>query len=439
MKGKVFIGWSGDTQIARQVKQRLEEEDFEGKVGGESRADTSLYLGQAILAEIDACNQAIFIFQKKESGSISSSTLFELGYALARLETNKIHVFYIDIPDRDQSIPSDLEGIWAKHLYNIEDEQIDDQVVEMFLSNQRRVFIGNKMSIINSYYETRSAFERYTEKPFCSEYELAQHVLFFSQAAYMFNDIHEGIEHLRRLTDVLNAGPELEQSLRFAQTYLNIFEQIAAVEDRLFLDNHSFVEAKNSFSDILSAVDCWPENEFKTWIQLLSVEALNYIYILRASSPNIDDKKRNNLFKQSLGFANNCLEKCKMLSGNANNEQCITLYRAYMYRNLSTAYLKMDEPDLEAGHRYLKLSYQERKKLLEYYRIRTISSKIFETIEMEYYLAISELLECPEDPDTLDENIDSCNDYLDKIKRLHKEKTHFIDRIERNLRRAESR
>ena len=98
MSEKVFIGWSGSNTIAEAVKIRLETKGFEGVVGGDTRKETSLFLGQSILNEIDQCHQAIFIMQLKKDGYISANTLFEFGYCLSRLDRNKIHVYYIDIP-----------------------------------------------------------------------------------------------------------------------------------------------------------------------------------------------------------------------------------------------------------------------------------------------------------------------------------------------------
>lgn len=435
MKGKVFIGWSGQDTIAREVKNRLEEMDYEGLVGGATRKTKTLFLGQSILNEIDSCNQAIFILQKKKDGRISPNTLFEFGYALSRFQTNKIHAFYIGIPHKDESIPSDIEGIWAESLSAADDTELAGKVVESFLRDQKNVIKENKMEIISSYYDKRHEFYMYGSRPFCSEYELAQHVLFFSQAAYIMNDIHEALACLQQLAlSRRETGNELEQALHFGQQYLNIFLNVSTDEGRLSLKNRYFVEAKNTFEGILKNVSEWPEeNEFKTWFELLLYDMLNYIYILRAACPGTAVERCDGFLSKSLPFADECLKRCEKLEKNDDDAQCVGLYRAYMYRNLATAYQKCSEPNEEEVKKYLQLSYEERKKLLEYYKIRSISSRIFESFEMEYYIAVSELLDYPEDEDVLDEYIESCSAYLERIKQLHKEKTHFIKRIERKL------
>ena len=435
MKGKVFIGWSGKDAIAQEVKSRLEQAEYEGVVGGDTKKTKTLFLGQSILNEIDSCDQAIFILQKKDNGNISSNTLFEFGYALSRFRANKIHAFFIGIPHKDESIPSDIRGIWAESLPTAGDGELAGRVVESFLRDQKNVINENKMEIISSYYEKRHAFYMFDNRPFCSEYELAQHVLFFSQAAYIMNDIHEASACLKQLAlSLKETDDELEQALQFGQHYLDIFLNISTDEGRLSLKNRYFIDAKNAFEGILKNVTEWPEeNEFKTWFELLLYDMLNYVYVLRAACPGTPPEKCDAYLLNSLPFADECLKRCAALAGNDGDAQCVGLYRAYMYRNLATAYQKCSKPNEEESIRYLKLSFEERKKLLDYYKIRSISSRIFESFEMEYYIAVSELLDYPEDEDVLDEYIESCSSYLERIKQLHKEKTHFIRRIERKL------
>ncbi len=117
MKGRIFIAWSGTNDIALKVKDYLETQDYTGVVGGAARATTGLFVGHTVLDEINHCNQAIFIVQKKDNGNISNNLMFEFGYSLAKFNSNKIHVFYVDIDQNDDTIPSDIQGIWADY-YN---------------------------------------------------------------------------------------------------------------------------------------------------------------------------------------------------------------------------------------------------------------------------------------------------------------------------------
>ena len=135
MKGKVFIGWCGDTAIAQMVKKGLEEHGYVGVIGGECESTTTMYLGQSIINDIDSCNQAVFIFQKNKEGKISPNTIFEFGYALGRFQANRVFAFYIDIRRNDESIPSDIAGIWAEN-YDTKNGQVDEKIVDFFIEKQ---------------------------------------------------------------------------------------------------------------------------------------------------------------------------------------------------------------------------------------------------------------------------------------------------------------
>lgn len=436
MKGKVFIGWSGDRTIAEDVQKKLENEEYTVIVGGDTRAETNLFLGPSIINEIDSCHQAIIIFQRKDDGSISSNAMFEFGYCLSRMAANKIHVFYIDIPE--ESIPADIKGIWATPISKIERDNVDDIIAGTFLSNQRKVYLESKMDLFFSYFELKYKFQLYSSNPFCSEYELAQNVLFFSQAAYMHNDVNEGLQCLTELADSVDVSGELSQSLRFSNSYLGIFINMRSddnSEGLIYLDYNDFIKAKKTFNSILRDIENWPSSEFKTWVEILTYETLNYIHILGAACPGREDK-RNALYENSIELADKCLAKCKELSSKHKDEQAVSLYKAYMFRNLSTAYKNKDEKDTEKAKEYLSLSFNERESLLEYYRFKTISSRIYDNFEMEYYLALSELLQWSDDPESFDENKELCDDYIYRVKKLNKEKTHYIRRIEQNIKKT---
>ena len=123
MRGRIFIAWSGNNTLALEVKKKLENERYVGVVGGEERYAGDLFVGRTVLNEISHCNQAIFIIQKKNDGSISNNLMFELGYALARFKFNKLHMFYVDVAENE--IPSDLKGGWADNFYEFINECID--------------------------------------------------------------------------------------------------------------------------------------------------------------------------------------------------------------------------------------------------------------------------------------------------------------------------
>ncbi len=208
MKGKVFIAWSAinehtnKNELAIAVREKLEQYDYIGIVGGQSRTDSGLHVGEAVIKELDQCNQDIFIMQKKENGVLSNNLMFELGYALSRFNSNKIHVFYIDIAPEDQTIPSDIKGIWANYMTSARSEDMATEIVEEFISNQKNIIPHNKMALVDSYYSIKEKISEYPYSPGYSEYEFAQFILFFSQSGYMFRNERESINILKNFVKV---------------------------------------------------------------------------------------------------------------------------------------------------------------------------------------------------------------------------------------------
>ncbi len=431
MKGKVFIGWSGTNKLAYKVKASLEKENYEGVVGGQSGQDGGLYVGAVVLNEIDGCNQALFVVQKKENERISNNLMFELGYALAKFNANKIHVVYVDIDSEDKEIPSDLKGIWASHCSTEGDEKIEDEIVGKFLENQKNIIPEEKMSVIGSYYHMKEQIKKYAYAPHCSEYEFAQYILFFSQAAYMYSNEKDALRALKELMNRLpNPAPSLDSAVRFAVCYLELFLFVKKEEDRLFIDRHDFRTLKRKLKSIEEKVEPMEKDDFTKWFLVFINDTINYSHILYSYNSEHTEEEKEEILNNSIPYAEKCLKYCEELKENKANALCLELYTAYMYRNLSTAYKQLPE-GTEKSHTYLNKSFEARKKLVEYYEMHDISTKLFDNFELEYYLALSECLEFVTDEDDFLDYKYDCEEYIKRVKELNREKSYFINKIER--------
>ena len=72
MKDKIFIIWSGTNQVAQKVKNILENEyNYICYVGGNYNNDSQMVsIGDTVIRQMKSCNQAIVIFQNKDTGVI---------------------------------------------------------------------------------------------------------------------------------------------------------------------------------------------------------------------------------------------------------------------------------------------------------------------------------------------------------------------------------
>ncbi len=440
MKGRIFIAWSGTNAIATAVQDRLAQEDYQPIVGGGGGGPNmvDMFVGAAVLRQIDQCSQAIFIMQKKRDGTISSNLMFELGYALARFNPRKIHVFYIDIPHNDPVIPSDIMGIWADFFDTTAGLDVADSIVEKFLRNQRIMIPENKMMVIDSYYTYRDQLRNYPEAPFCSEFELAQYVLFFGQAAYMFGDEQEATHILRKLSNVLmreNPGPELVQALRFSICYLDLFNRWKKEGELLYLSRDDYAALRHTLDGVAEVLKHWPENDFTLWFQVFLYDAINFILILHSYAPGIPAGNVRKMLDRSEEFARKCLAACDKLTKERTNTQCVLLYQAYMYRNLSTYYLRIQGADKDI-YENLHFSYSRRLDLFNYSEMTDLNTRLRDTFEMEYFLALSELLGYVREelgPAVFNGFREDCQKYIQRLRENNQERGYFIEKIERHV------
>ena len=93
MKDKIFIIWSGENNTALKVKQILEEKhNYLCYVGGNHQNDSQmLSVGDTVVRQMKACNQAIVIFSNKNERGVSNNLYFELGFVSASYGMKKVH------------------------------------------------------------------------------------------------------------------------------------------------------------------------------------------------------------------------------------------------------------------------------------------------------------------------------------------------------------
>ncbi len=433
MKGKIFIGWSGNNEIALNISKKLYTYGYEGIVGGQTGQDKTLFLGDSIISEINYCNQAIFVIQKKSDNSISGNLLFELGYSLSRFASNKVHVFYVDIQNGDPMIPTDISGIWAKFISAPKSDEDIENIVACFLKNQKTIITENKMEIVDSYFESKPKMINYAADPFCSEYEFAQYVLFFAQAAYLFDDTKNAYEVLNNITNKLKKpAKEVEFALSFAVYYVNIFNHLKRDKNAIYVSREVVRDIRKEFSKMIDVVFGWEKNDFTCWLLIMLYDAMNYAFILYSCNPEVLENDKRAYLKKSIEYAELCLECCSHIENYDDNTQYLHLMRAYMYRNLSTAYSVLT--DIEDAKKKeienLRLSSAERGLLLGYYKMHNICEKLKETFEMEYFLVCSEYLKYMDDDFDREESREDCIEYIQKTKQTFSEKNFFLSRIE---------
>lgn len=302
---------------------------------------------------------------------------------------------------------------------------------KMFLINNRYLM----HDLINSHYSSAGSK--------CSDYELAQYVLFYMQAARLFGDEERVCNEMVSFRE--KHGFEFSYELRLAVnlciTYLRYVLRIEIDADsgNEFIDKVSFMEAKRNMEEYLNSTQDDDSGIFDEWIKIFLNQDLAYLYMLFGQNTSNEAKLRTSLFERCIHYVDDALTSIDALnmvvSSKDNNDDVgiLSLVRAYIYRN---KYIAMCYMNSDSRLMWLEKSLRERSSLKSNFTRGTVDSQIYEYFTTEYYLTISEMLsECIRDPENsiLDEldkmmYIDEIDTYLDKFKNRDHKNT-YVEKI----------
>ena len=191
MKDRIFIGWSGSNEVALKVKYVLENRcNYKCSIGGNSENNSQMSsIGDTVIQQIKTSNQAIIIFQNRADGQVSNNLFFELGYTLASYGVAKIHC--IRRASEQITLPSDFDSAFVEPIDDSDEEKFIGGIVRYFLDRQKLSVNTNKMYLIDNRYIIKGLMQSHFSEQGskCSDYELAQYLLFYMQAANMFGDV----------------------------------------------------------------------------------------------------------------------------------------------------------------------------------------------------------------------------------------------------------
>lgn len=446
MKDKVFIAWSGSNDIAMKVKRIMEGDgSYLCSIGGNSDNNSAFSsIGDTVIQQIKNCNQAIVIFQNRKDGAVSNNLFFELGYVLARYGQRKVHC--VRKSSEAVVLPSDFDNSFVEPIEYLDDNDFAQRIVDYFISRQKMSVNENKMFLINNRYLMHDMIESHFSKSGskCSDYELAQYVLFYMNAAHMFKDERRVYQEILRFKDKHGHefSPELLLASNVCLSYLKYILAISVDEEsgNEVVDKATFREGKTDLEGYLKGIV--PDNSgiFDEWARVFVCEDLAYLYMLYAENHENSDSLRRMLYQKCIEYVDMTLESIGMLEQvvqtKENNDDIgiLSIVRCYVYRNryICERYLGLDE-----RIHWLELTLNERASLKRNFSKGTVDSVVYESIISEYYLTVSELLtECELHPDLnlLDDldkmmYLDEIDDFLRSVKGVKDTDTH-IEKIE---------
>ena len=305
MKDRVFICWSGSNSVAVQVKKILESKyNYVCSIGGNSD-NNSLYssVGDTVIQQIKTCNQAIVIFQNRKDGVISNNLFFELGYVMAMYGTKKIHC--VRKSDEKVILPSDFDNSFVEPIDEIENEKtFSEGIVDYFISRQKMSINENKMYLINNRYllhdKIKSHYSETGSK--CSDYELAQYILFYMQASHMFGDERKIQREILEFKQAHSLEFSIELSLA-VNMCLSFFEMVTNIKSydttsEVYIEQNVFWKFKTDYEHYIKLIKDDDTGVFDEWAFVFIYEHLTFAYMLFANNASNSNEMRINLHRK---------------------------------------------------------------------------------------------------------------------------------------------
>ncbi len=399
MKDKIFIAWSGSNDIACQVQQMLEKLNYKCYIGGNANNDSSFSsVGDTVIRQIKDCNQAIVIFQNRKDGMISNNLFFELGYVLARYGQKKIHC--VKLMGDQIVLPSDFDNSFVEEIAVTEESSFADGIVNYFIKRQKMSVDTNKMYLIDNRYIIKDKLtSHYSEAGSkCSDYELAQYLLFYLQAANMFGDVDRVREEIAAFKQMHHHefSPELLLSVNMNLAFYDLYDSVKHTpEGDFYIDRTAFRRFKETYESLASLVNDDETGTFDEWANVFITSHFTYAYSLFGECPDNTPQMAEYILKNTLVWADKTMEAIDRLQKVApiveNNDHIgiISLIKSYVYRNKFLCSIKLGTDD---KLKWLQLTRAERANLKQNFQAGSIDSKLHQNFLMEYYLTLSECI-----------------------------------------------
>lgn len=293
------------------------------------------------------------------------------------------------------------------------------------------------------HYYIQSHFSEQGSK--CSDYELAQYVLFYLQAGHMFGDERKILKEMQQFKDDYHSyfSDELSTAVNICISFFEMTLNIQSTPDgEFFIDRRTFRKFRDNYLEYRATIVDDDMGTFDEWAKVFLSEHLTYAYNLYAGNPELSQENSIKNMELSKYWAEQALEDMKILENSApvkdNNDHkgILSLFYAYVYRNLFLCSLKLKDGN---EIKWLEKSRKERTALKTNFEIGSIDSQLYDNFAMEYYLT---LIECLNYADALGLDEDDVEDYKDEVKKYIKESksqtdhSKYVERIELLLNNA---
>lgn len=428
--GKIFVGWGGNKSLAAKVVEEFNKSEFKAILGGGTATD--MYVGVQILSQIKQCDKAILLVEDY-NGQISPNLLFEWGYITACSNIDKIHVFLIDISQRD--LPSDLLGVWVKEITRGQNNENSDEVLAKGIFNELIDDFSsyksnmNYFDIINEWQFVRQGIAEKINS--LSSAKAQEYIIFGCLAAYYYGDN----KFMRKELNQVFGSAELNRTVLFIKHYIDVFLYTGNMMS--YLPTKVFFECREIFKQIIDELK-EPKNNLEEILLILCYDVYGLACNLYHKNPELDDSVKEMCESQAFENYDNSLSRLDELEGHLEDNICFFhLLRGYLYNDLAEMY--KDKEDREKFKYYLGKSVKERNALhIEFLAKYPNNQSLADKLQQEYMIALSESCLFIDDPSEKKLTFDSINQQFKAWKAESDCTNSLIKRLERNLEQAKA-
>ncbi len=471
MKDYVFIGWSRNRELAISIKDILDKRGFICVIGGvyeNNPYDLRMRKGtvnETINFQMNHCDQAILLFQKLDDNlGISGNLIYELGYINAQYNfidaSTKLHIFKIDITQADDNLfPSDLHGIWGTNISS-ENKNITEMaelIVNEFINNQKQLKSRDKFDILNNHHFVEYEMKKHFENPSMSDYDLAQNILAYLQAAFCYqeqSDMKQKMEDFKaKMVEIGGKSKELRWSVDYAILTLTLFCLTTPDEDSMALSMNgvTFRKLLNGYVSIGETVidnlssslknfdlidlkdmtfdeEFVEQNQFESLLIAQMQEHVTYLILVYLLSGTISGAEREKYSNLGIRYCNSSIHNLNVLSEREEEEMYFKLLLSFAYKNLATfnAFIGNEEGCIINQRKSLRL----RSKLNAYVNgIPMIRPSLKDYINLEYLTQVVEVIKNYEDEYERADYLIEIQQYIEKRQKFERVRDYMVDSL----------
>lgn len=441
MNDKIFIAWSGNNKYAIAVKKKLRSLGYESIVGGNNETPSSLFIGTTVISQMNECSHAIFLFQKKENTEqISSNLFFEFGYIANKFNCDKIFIFYIDIDENDPQIPTDLRGLWTMDFIksNMGEEKIAELIADKFVHSINHVIKEDKINVILNWPYYKGLLEKSQNSPQCSSFEIAQYLLFYTQAVYFNDEFDETTKLIENAFSRANSCcVELPIVLRYCKLCFKLYSKFFSKTNNV-LSKDEALAFTYSFDDLIDDCDRIKESELKDWLYASIYENMGFVlyhFLMNNAEQSIDQYKKITEYNQiSLQYLNKVVNN----SYAANNIGFATLLKAYVFGQNEFANKYLYETLREEQYMINKNesainAFEMWRNLYNNFCYTKLNPAFTDNLELNYYLTMSKVLGIEKYSAKKERFLTEITNYLDKRQNQYDIVCDYLKIIKNNI------